>query len=342
MKAMQLFLVLMCFFAPLNHSYAAQVYQQVPFQRVAWSHDGETIAVVSATGVRLFDAATHERVLLPLDNFTGVNMVFSPDDRLLALIDDTGRIGLWEVAANQWVKTLDAQASQVDFSPDGTRLISAGYQEMRLWDVATGEQIHQWEFPACPPKEESDHCGAVRVAFSPDGQSIVTLAVSSEGEIKSIWQLWDAETWEKTQEFVPDLSYIPTNIVFNPDGKTVLVGDGIWMWLWDVEANTIRQVEQVDTISDEVYDLGHQWGISVVAVSADGSRFASGGYGDGTLQFYDGVLEKETTFVQAEGSIYGLALSPDGTQAATVNDEGVFQLWDAATGELLYTHRTEL
>jgi hypothetical protein len=48
----------------------------------------------------------------------------------------------------------------------------------------------------------------------------------------------------------------------------------------------------------------------------------------GTLQFYDDALEKEITFVQAEGSIYGLALSPDGTQAAT--------------GELLYTHRTEL
>ncbi|MBZ0309497.1 MAG: hypothetical protein K8I82_25770 [Anaerolineae bacterium] len=317
---------------------ARQSFRQIPFQRVAWSHDGETIAVASATGIRLFDAETLERVLLP--DLPQANLTFSPDDRLLALTDGAGSLWLWDVTASEVVWTLEVQADQVAFSPDGTLLLSTGFQEIRLWDVATSTQIHRMEFAPCV-EEEGYYCGVVQAAFSPDGKSIVTLAVTLEEYRQAVWQQWDVETWEKLQEFVPETVYDTTRILFNPNGKNVVVGDGIWVWIWDVETNTVRRVEQVDVMTDEVYDLGHQWGITTIAYSADGSRLASAGY-EGTLQVYDSVLEKEITYMEVGSRIDGLALSPDGALVALVTEDGVFQIWDAVTGELLHTHKTEL
>ena len=71
----------------------------------------------------------------------------------------------------------------VAYSPDGTRIASAGRdQTLRVWDSATGQETLTL----------TGHAGEVwNVAFSPDGQWIAS--GSSDHTIR----LWDARPLEK-------------------------------------------------------------------------------------------------------------------------------------------------
>src|SRR4051794_32961944 len=52
------------------------------------------------------------------------SLAFSPDERLLAVADAAGSVGLWEVGTGRFVRRLSAgfRAPGVAFSPDGRRL----------------------------------------------------------------------------------------------------------------------------------------------------------------------------------------------------------------------------
>jgi WD40 repeat protein len=73
--------------------------------------------------------------------------------------------------------------TSVAFSPDGTTLASASADEtIRLWDVATGQQIGE------PLQGHTD--GVNSMAFSPDG---TTLASASADETIRLWDMdWHA------------------------------------------------------------------------------------------------------------------------------------------------------
>ena len=64
----------------------------------------------------------------------------------------------------------------VSFSPDGTKVASGSYREVKLWDVTSGECLQTLE----------GHSGWVRsVSFSPDGTKI---ASGSRDDTIKIWE----------------------------------------------------------------------------------------------------------------------------------------------------------
>ena len=75
-----------------------------------------------------------------------------------------------------YTKTIGAHT--VAFSPDGSRLATAGYEAAGVWDAKTGEMIFLAGHPA----------GVDSAAFSPDGSLLVT--GGSDGRFR----VWDAET----------------------------------------------------------------------------------------------------------------------------------------------------
>jgi WD40 repeat protein len=133
--------------------------------------------------VRLEDAATGE-LLLTLPALEGQTwpLAFSPDGRLLAAVNSTGKrndkkddpagatgsaLPLWETATATEVLALPLERqSRIAFSPDGRLLaLTAPGGDILLWDLRGGKELYRFKgFDA----------QVTSLAFSPDGRQLVS------------------------------------------------------------------------------------------------------------------------------------------------------------------------
>jgi WD40 repeat protein len=99
----------------------------------------------------------------------------------------------------------------VAFSPDGSLLASASYDEtVRLWNPSTGQEVQELE----------GHTGWVNaVAFSPDGSLLAS--ASSDQTVR----LWDVSTSQQVQT-LEELPGIITAISFSFDNTALLTNRG--------------------------------------------------------------------------------------------------------------------
>ncbi len=137
-----------------------------------------------------------------------------------------------------------------DFSPDGTRIASAGDDAtVRIWDVATGHAIHVLK----------GHTGGLlSVKFSPDGRLI-----ASAGRDATV-RLWDALTGREAHTLTGHTIGV-ASIAFSPDGR--LIASAGWdktVRLWDPATG-----RHVRTYSDFI------GAVVSVAFSPDGKRIAA-------------------------------------------------------------------
>jgi WD40 repeat protein len=96
---------------------------------------------------------------------------------------------------------------------------------------------------------------------------------------------------------------------------------------------TVREVD-VSASKLEAKEIGKH-GSYVTGLAATGSTLVSGGY-DGRLVWWDSAARKQVRAVDAHKKwIRKVALSPDGKTIASVADDMVCRLWNAADGKLL-------
>src|SRR5262249_40585183 len=113
-----------------------------------FSTDGRLIAV---PGSALCETATGRELgrLTIDDQGFGLACAFSPDGSLLAAAEDHWKKGekkktvhVWEVATLLRVARLETgEVAPLAFPPDGRRLVTAGLDALRLWDVASQQEI---------------------------------------------------------------------------------------------------------------------------------------------------------------------------------------------------------
>jgi WD40 repeat protein len=110
----------------------------------------------------------------------------------------------------------------VAFSPDGTRLLTAGGQNtVKVWDTAT------WTEKARMPVA----LGVRAAAFSPDGKIVAT---ASETNNDPTVRLWDTETGQE-RAVLQGATGLVFCLRFTPDGKTLFAsGDNAAVHVWDV------------------------------------------------------------------------------------------------------------
>lgn len=291
---------------------------------VAWSPDGQTIAVAAGEVVHLYKSEGLDEVGSLVIGVWTPGLAFSPDGQTLATANRDGRVRLWKTANGQTLSdalTLDGHkkgSNSVDFSPDGRYLASGGNDAIvRVWDVETGEILVEviggtYAVPG--------------VVFTPDG---VNLAIVNGDVIR----LRDANTgqfvhslrmpWEQFLEASVRGVRSFYSLAISPSGLLASGDSENTVYLWDVETETV------------LYTLaGHegQWDTSAALVwevefSPDGNLLASAG-GDSTVRVWDVAAgELLCTLVGHTNAVTSAVFSPDGRVLATGSLDGTLRLW---------------
>jgi WD40 repeat protein len=183
--------------------------------KVAWSHVGNTLAVISSGGVlRLWDASTGEmlRYLATNRMYDISHVEWSPDGRTLA-VSALGQVQLWDAASG---KMLHALPETMTAMPTPVPTIVGTMSIPPTWSVS-----------------ESDYFGANSLIWSPDGTTLIT---ADGGHIR----LWDPATGQ-VKVTIRDDGYW---LALSPDGR-VLASAG----MGDVVLRDAASGEQIKTLS---------------------------------------------------------------------------------------------
>ncbi|MCC7019089.1 MAG: hypothetical protein IT332_05010 [Ardenticatenales bacterium] len=290
---------------------------------VDWSPDGARLATASKDfSVQLWDATSGIvllRLLTPSEWATSSSVAFSPDGTWLAAGGSSLRI--WDAETGDLRQVLQGHrdvVSEIVFSPDGTRLLSASADKTAgVWEVrGYGSSVEPLSFRL------GGHSGTVGdVAITPDGQQAVTS--SADGTI-GVWDLMRSQAWRTLRGTASSPA-----VAFSPDGRSVAAAsrDGVAR-IWSLEnLSTTAAISLTGHVSDVVD----------VAFSPDSDRVATAGY-DKTARLWEtdtGTLVR--VFAGHSDWVTGLAFSADGLRLSTASKDRTAMVWNVNTGASLLT-----
>jgi WD40 repeat protein len=198
---------------------------------LAWSPQGDKIAILTDAGIRLFDAHTlHETGWIePLYSLDQI--AYSPDGKLIAG-SSAFKAGILLIEAREdsdQQRFLSVSGTLIEmgevlnsvvgfaFSPDGRR-IAAGLDngQVIIWEIASGEIVQRL----------NGYADIVNsVAFSPDGKQV---ACASYDQIVQVWEVASGSLL-KTLQGHTDIIW---QVIFSPDGQYLASGgdDGLYLW----------------------------------------------------------------------------------------------------------------
>jgi WD40 repeat protein len=328
--------------------------------RVAFNPDGARIVTGGFDqAVKVWDARTAALLLDAKGMMShwssvafspdGTRLVAGRDDRTARVIDARTGAVLLELKGRQPISHSIRSGFgpegvlSVAFSPDGTRIATAGgtggYGNdeggVSVWDARTGAEL----------LELKGHKGMVwSVAFSPDGERIIS--GSADGTAK----VWDARTGTPWLELEGIKSPIEC-VASSPDGSWIVTGGGEFPMPDPFQMPGTVQKPGEATVWDartgrpKLALKGCKYRVSSVAVSKDGTRIVTGAWGiqtPGEAIVWD--AQTGQALFELKGSqkaVTSVAISPDGERIITaggsmmLNDGSEVKVWDARTGKLL-------
>lgn len=316
----------------VNLSCSSKVYRFDVVECVAWSPDGQRIVSGSNYGhIIIWDAQTGEKIthLTDTNYHTNYmrNVAWSPDgQKILAGSDKT--IIIWDAQTGKQIREIlmghtDCVRS-VAWSPDGQKIVSGSDDTtVRIWDAQTGKQI--WcTGDRSIPKGLTCHIAQVNsVAWSPDGQKIVT------GSNDCTVRIWDAHSGKQIVKTIRGYTRAVYSVAWSPDSRRIVFGGSHpIMRMWSAITGK--------PIGPSL--VGHTSGVTSVAWSPDEQKIVAGGY-NGLVIIWDTKTGKNIWNKLSSSVITSVAWSlpsgskaceaetPDGQRIISGSNVGTIKIW---------------
>lgn len=238
---------------------------------VAFSPDEETLAVVSNSGLKLFDTSTWQpRDSLPPRLGRVQKMVFRSDKPLLVSIHEDGIAAAWDLRAGAEISRISSLGKHF-LSPDGKLLaVGADNGEVSVWDIDTGTLLKSYQ--------RASKWGVSDITFSQDNR-VLTISYPDE-------MAWSVVFWELESDQEPRVFILDNGLVYigalTPDGRKLAVQ--IWeneisvnVGVWDTQTREMLWISK----------RGEGSWISSVAIDPNNKILAVGDRWDGAISLYD-------------------------------------------------------
>ncbi len=196
------------------------------------------------------------------------------------------------------------------FSPDSTQLVGLNQSNIIQWDLITGERTFA-----------VGRQGASDIYYSPDKSEIYT--VNQDGTTL----IYDSQSGQVISDFRGHEQL--TVLEYHEDDGLLAFGGGDGtVKVWDTLER--RSIATIDAHEDQIIAL---------AFSTDGTQLATTS-SDGQVNFWDWRGRELLYRLDNNGAITRrIAFSPDDQRIALGTSEFI-TLWDASTGDFLYTLQT--
>jgi WD40 repeat protein len=220
----------------------------------------------------------------------------------------------------------DGQVYEVAWSPDGSKIASAGMDgEVHIWDVATGETI------------QTLSTSPTTLSWGADNNTLAMTYYDRETETSTA-KIWNLDTESVNVHY--DNAY---SIVFSPDGSLLALGTA---------GGTIT-ISDTTTGATTAVLAGHDNAVLHMEFSNDGTRLATASNGirltDITVDIRVWDVTTSSVFYTENTPIFswkpekvdylmGLELSPDGKSIMISTWYGEQKVFDIETGKIISNH----
>ncbi len=318
----------------LGHSYAVS--------RVAWSPDGTLLASGGLDGtVRLWRAGAAAEEEKPRAGRVR-RQWFAPDGRRFVASHMNGHVSVYDFPGLARLAGPRLAGFPLGMAPEGEggtlitmRKNAAGSLELARWGMpdlrplgvsplpGAGEnagygalspdgrkfamglglgEVGLWDFAEAAPRftrlriDLPQATATLAVKFSPDGRRLAAAFMNST----SVY-LWEIGAQPSYRALPPHKGYV-TEIVFSPDGRTLISADG----------DRFIKVCDVETGRELGMLLGHRMGVASIDLAPDGRTLASVS-SDGSLRLWNLATRREVARFEQPGLGPTVAFAPDGT-----------------------------
>jgi WD40 repeat protein len=273
-------------------------------------------------------------------NANGDRILIGSNDGTARIINKITGVQIGPSMSNQW------PVINAIFSPDDKMILTSGNgKAVRIWDAATGQQIHLFRF-------NEDVKSAV---FSPDGKFVLTSSANDSA------QIWEIAT-EKMLYALAHESDVLTG-VFSPDGGKILTTtDDETVHLWDLATKkeipfpgpaenntgiknaifspdgikilticTDSAIRIQDLMGNPIALFKHNDRVNDATFSSD-SRLIITASSDKSARLWDIQNQKQIgTSLKHEGPVYSVSFSHDGKEILSGGWDKTIRLWNIET-----------
>lgn len=327
---------------------------------VAWSPDGDRLAVASGKVATVLDRSGREVSETPSQVDFLSSIAFDPGGDLIVTSSRDGVARVWHARSGRQLAELRGHTDEIvdaAFTAEGREVVTLSLDgTARSWEVVEGRVIRHadWVLDAKFSPDGGSIAtvsvnGGMRVtpnagrpiaiagilpmqtanavAFDPTGRSVAFAGARDAGFGHIL--VADAATGKRLREMLPGGDAVMT-AAFSPDGEwLVTTAVGAPPALWRLSDYGIGDSEPTATL-----ELPDQRTAVSAEFSPDGRTIVTAA-NDGVARFFDAQTHRQTGELKTPGLMLGATFSPDGRRVLTYGSDFVGRIWDVRTGRRL-------